>query len=138
MVHLAVDELNRRYGGENTGLEEPLTDFDSPRGVFIVAREEGHLVGGVALRPLTLEGWCEIKRLWVRPDYRRSGVATGLMNTVVQFARESGYRTVFLETGWAQPEAVAFYKKTGWQQVEVVPEGTANYPDSFRFIQTLN
>ncbi len=137
--HLAVDELNRRYGGDHTGDEEPLSQFADPDGFFLVARDNGHIAGGVAVRPLApvAPGWGEIKRLWVRPDLRRHGVAAALLAAAEKLARERGLHDLFLETGWAQPEAIALYHRERWTKVDVGPGGLAAYPDSHRFVKAL-
>jgi GNAT superfamily N-acetyltransferase len=138
--YLAVDELNRRYGGDQTGDEEPLADYDVPAGFYLVARDaSGHLAGGVAVRSLAhlSSGLCEIKRLWVRPDLRRQKVAARLLLAAEDLARRRGYREIFLETGWAQPEAIALYENEGWTRVEEGPAGAAHYPDSHRFVKPL-
>ena len=64
----------------------------------------------------------EIKRMYVRPAYRRQGVACAVMEAVERHAAKSGCHRAVLETGADMPEALAFYKKNGYR---VVP----NYGD---------
>jgi GNAT superfamily N-acetyltransferase len=125
LVNAAQDELVRRYGSGDQGPFD-LPSFDPPHGSFVVARDEqGHLLGGVGLRPIgdTELSLGEIKRLWVRPDMRRAGVADQLMEFVLARARELGVVRIYLETGDRQPEAQALYRKTGWTPTTDVPRG---------------
>lgn len=135
----AVDELNRRYGSIDDDTQMNIEELMPPTGIFLVARQDGHLCGGVGLRRIVepVHQLAEVKRLWVRPDLRRHGVAAQLMNEVEQRARTMGYRQLYLETGPAQPEAVAFYPKHGWTAVDRFPEGAFTHEGAFRFTKVL-
>jgi GNAT superfamily N-acetyltransferase len=140
VLNAATDELNRRYGSVDDDMAMHLDELGPPRGSFLVARSDGHLAGGVGLRaissPELLLG--EVKRLWVRPDLRRSGVAALLMGEIEERARQLGYRQLYLETGPAQPEALAFYPKHGWTQVEEFPPDAFTHPMASRFTKPLH
>ena len=135
----AVDELNRRYGAIDDDTQMNIDELLPPTGVFLVARSEGHLCGGVGLRQIAEpeRKLAEVKRLWVRPDLRRSGVAAQLMDEVERRARAMGYAQLYLETGPAQPEAIAFYPKHGWTRVELFPEGAYTHESAHRFTKIL-
>lgn len=135
----ATDELARRYGSGADQHETSTAQLAAPSGFFLVARRDGHLLGGVGLRTIargdTRVG--EVKRLWVRPDVRRSGVAAALMDALIAEARREGFDELYLETGPAQPEARSFYDATGWQRVESLPEGAVSYPEAFKYYLDL-
>jgi GNAT superfamily N-acetyltransferase len=135
----AVDELNRRYGAIDDDTQMNLDELLPPTGIFLVARSEGHLCGGVGLRQIgdPQLKFAEVKRLWVRPDLRRAGVAARLMDEVEQRARVMGYAQLYLETGPAQPEAIAFYPKHDWIRVELFPEGAYTHEAAYRFTKIL-
>jgi putative acetyltransferase len=139
VAHAAADELQRRYGGSGDESNFELADLAVPRGLFLVARVDGELAGGVGLRAIGPSGsrQAEVKRLWVRPDLRRSGIAVALMADVVERGRAMGLRRLFLETGWAQPEAQALYPRIGWQRVDEFPDGAFTHPESTRFTMGL-
>jgi GNAT superfamily N-acetyltransferase len=139
VFHAALDELNRRYGMDDDGPRMALDELGPPLGLFLVARVDGHPAGGVGVRPIGEPGahLGEVKRLWVRPDLRRGGVATNLMSAIVDRARRLGYERLYLETGPAQPEALAFYAKTGWAPVDDFPSGAFTHHSSHRFTKDL-
>lgn len=103
-----------------------------------MARLDSHPVGGVGVRRLADHPSCgEVKRLWVRPDLRRAGVATALMAETEDVARALGLATLFLETGYAQPEALAFYARRGWSVTTEVPMTMSCHQGSTRFRRDL-
>lgn len=95
-------------------------DFDSPKVeeiTFILAYLGDVPVGCGAISPLN-EGATELKRFYVEPEYRRHGIALHILNHLESLARESGYVTMLLETGDQQPEAISFYKKYGFNEID--------------------
>lgn len=135
----AIDELNRRYGGSDEGHRLAPEEMEPPLGVFLLARDEGHPVGGVGLRPIGSPNgrFAEVKRLWVRPDCRRDGIARRLMDELEARAHALGYEGLYLETGYAQPEALAFYPRHGWNLIDEFPEGAFSHPLATRFYKAL-
>ncbi|GGN16963.1 GNAT superfamily N-acetyltransferase [Actinoplanes campanulatus] len=109
-------ELDARYG---TGDHEPGTppsaaDID----LFLVAADPatGHPVGCGALRRLTT-GTAEVKRMYVAPGSRGSGVSTAILRALEQAAVDRGWTTIRLETGPAQPDAMRFYEREGYHEI---------------------
>lgn len=79
---------------------------------FFVAMLDGEPAGcgGVAL----LDGFAEVKRMYVRPGVRGQGVAQAVMARLAAVAREHGYRVLRLETGDVQHAALRFYEREGF------------------------
>ena len=115
-----VDELNRLFpeGFAPGPLSTPDCEaLRPPRGAFLIARSEGALVGCVALR-LHDAMIGEVKRLWVAPDWRRGGLASRLMDAVETQARALGMTRLVLDTSRHLPQAVAFYRRWGWREID--------------------
>ncbi len=55
--------------------------------------------------------WVEIKRMYVKPEFRGKGFATQVLSYLEKIAIEQGFRNIKLETGKNQPEAIALYLK---------------------------
>ena len=91
---------------------------------FVVARRDhGAAVACGGLRPLSAAdlgpGVMEIKRMYTAPSHRGTGVATAVLRTLEHEARRLGARRLVLETGTAQPDAVRFYRREGYEPIEL-------------------
>jgi GNAT superfamily N-acetyltransferase len=114
-----LDELHDRYGEEDADAPDA-HDLEPPDGAFLVARIEGRPVGCGALKRAG-DGLGELKRMFVVPDARRTGVAAEILRVLEARAAALGYRRLRLETGVRQPEAIALYERSGYRR-------TANFP----------
>lgn len=83
----------------------------------LVAYVDGEPAGIGAIKPFSTEA-AEVKRMYVKPAFRRAGIAAQIVAALEQWARELGYRTCVLETGKRQPEAIALYLKLGFAITE--------------------
>ncbi|GIF10835.1 GNAT family N-acetyltransferase [Actinoplanes teichomyceticus] len=73
-------------------------------------------IGCGALRRLT-DHSAEIKRMYVAPGHRGSGVATAILRALEDAAVRRGWTTLRLETGSEQPEAIRFYRREGYREI---------------------
>ena len=117
-------EYVRRYGGKDSTPVDP-DEFTGRYGTFLVASVSGTVIGCAGLRRHR-DGVAEVKRMYVRPEYRRRGHARAMLSALEDWAREHGYSQVVLETGIGQPEAIALYSSAGYQPVE----GFGHYRES--------
>ena len=85
----------------------------APGGRLIVARRAGELVGVGAIKPVDTE-MAEIKRMYVRPVARGSGVGRAILERLLDDGRDEGYRAVRLETFRFMLEAHALYRSVGF------------------------
>jgi GNAT superfamily N-acetyltransferase len=109
-------ELDARYGSDNhePGAAPSAGDID----LFVVAVSDvdGAPVGCGALRRLAPAA-AEIKRMYVVPRARGTGVAAAILHALEAAALERGWTTLRLETGTEQPDAQRFYEREGYHRI---------------------
>ena len=100
-----------------TDVEAELAALPAGYDAILLARDGDEIVGCVALRPLE-DGACEIKRLYVRPAGRGSGVGRALVEASIARARELGYRAMRLDTLPRMDAARSLYVSLGFREIE--------------------
>jgi putative acetyltransferase len=92
--------------------------YAAPRGRLLLATVNGQTAGCVALRPVD-QARGEVKRLYVRPQFRGSGVGKALMNSLAAEARGIGYAELIADTiPKVMPTALAMYERLGFEHIE--------------------
>ena len=109
-----------------------VTALLAPEVRFVVARQLGRAVGCGAVRLMPAEAatgdqpYGEIKRMYVAPEQRGQGLGQQLLQALQSDLRDSGVDQALLETGQAQAEAVALYRKLGFEPCTAF----GGYPDN--------
>ena len=115
LVALLDAELQIRDGSEHSFYAQ-FNTIDSLRHV-VVAYFDEIAVGCGAIKPYSGQT-AEVKRMFVRPENRGKGAAGKILRELETWAKEQDFDECILETGFKQPEAIALYKKSGY---EVIP-----------------
>ena len=110
-------------GSANMCLSGFRDELDALRGKYLallLATVDEVAAGCVALRRLPqIEGACEMKRLWVEPDFRGMRLGRRLVEEAIQWARREGMKAMHLDTvPAAMPEANRIYAAMGFVRVE--------------------
>jgi putative acetyltransferase len=136
LIRQLDEDLRRRYPSlqETHGLHP--SDLIDPNFTFVIAKIDSSPVGCGALRRFE-PGIGEIKRMFVRPEFRRGGIARRILEALESRAHELRYTFVLLETGIGQPEAIGLYKSAGYYQIAGFGEYAGN-PFSVCFEKRLN
>ncbi|UCG26244.1 MAG: GNAT family N-acetyltransferase [Chloroflexota bacterium] len=139
----AAGELIREYTAWATSLQAssfaapPFKDLESelatlpgiygpPSGRLLLAMWDEQPAGCVAFfahDPQT----CELRRLYVRPDFRGCGIGTELVRTLLQHAYQASFERIVLDSHIAMTDAHALYKALGFREMEA-PE---NFPEIY-------
>jgi len=116
---LDIDLSFQQFEQELAHLPGP---YSPPHGALLLAWVDETLAGCCALRPLPSADYpnaCEMKRLYVRPAYRRLGLGRRLAEATLDAARVAGYEYVLLDTLDDMEAARSLYADLGF--VEIPP-----------------
>jgi ribosomal protein S18 acetylase RimI-like enzyme len=96
--------------------------YAAPRGCLLLARVTQQNAGCIGLRAME-GGVGEIKRLYVRPEFRRRGLGRMLIQRALVEARDIGYDVVRLDTLREMSGAIALYTELGFKDVAPYRQG---------------
>ena len=110
-------DIEARYEEEDTGFFQLDPEEVRPEsGGYFVAWLDGKAAGCGACRTLPT-GEIEFKRMYTRPEFRGYGIGKAMVSHLIGITRDLGIRRIVLETGPAQPEAIAVYKQAGFTDI---------------------
>lgn len=110
-------EIGRRFGFDAAGeSEKDLRLLVPPTGVFVLAVSDGEPVACGGLQGIA-PGVGELKRMWVRDDWRGAGLGSRLLRHLEQQADVLGYPTIRLDTNGTLAEAIAMYRRAGYREI---------------------
>lgn len=109
------NDLELRYG---KGSIEEFIEENNKMLFFLAASDDNsHTAACGALRHVN-EFTAEIKRMYVKDEYRGRGLSKLILKELEERALNMGYRRIILETGLKQPEAMNLYEKFGYTKIE--------------------
>ena len=111
---LNFDLCFQNFDKEVTGLPG---EYTPPDGVLLLAKVDQKDAGCVALRKID-SSTCEMKRLYVRPEFRGKGLGRRLASAVIGEAIKIGYSSMKLDTVTSMKEAIPLYRSLGFREIK--------------------
>src|SRR5262249_13846633 len=92
--------------------------YAPPSGRLLLADVDGRIAGVIALRPVEIAGVCEMKRLFVRPEFRGLSLGRALVYELIAHARSIAYSRMRLDTMQGKMDrAIALYRMVGFREI---------------------
>lgn len=87
--------------------------FSNPQSAYFVAESEGKILGGAGIFPSDglPQDTCELVKMYLLAESRKSGIGAALMNRCLATAKEFGFNTIYLETLPELKRAISVYEK---------------------------
>lgn len=126
-----------------TAWADPETDrvsfqFTAPNTVYYVAEELGEVLGGCGINLLAGEpDKCELQKLYLKKEARGKGIATLLLDKCIDYAKEQGYKAIYLETKRELKIAVPLYEKRGFHYLEGPMGNTGHFNCEIQMLKEL-
>lgn len=114
-----LGELNEDlcFQSFDSEIDNPLYKYSAPTGALFIATYHATPVGCIALQPLQEAGTCEMKRLYVDPEYRKLGIGDALVKALLREAKVLDYTLMKLDTLDRLQAALKLYLKYGFETV---------------------
>ncbi len=136
-AYIAWQQVRYRGQGEivdrifaHQNIDEELANLSAkygpPLGLTLLVSRDDTYIGGAAYRDIG-GGACEMKRLFILDGYQGQGSGRALATDLMLRARDAGFTTMKLDTGYLQTEAIAMYESLGFERCEPYNK----YPDEY-------
>lgn len=100
---------------------EELTSYKPPEGIFYILQIKDKIIGMGAFRKLKVDTG-EIKRMYIRPEFRGRGFGKALLKQLLNKGKEFGCSRILLDTGLFMSAAQHVYSSAGFQEIAKYPE----------------
>lgn len=106
---------------------EELTSYKPPNGIFYILKIKNEIIGMGAFRKLRMDIG-EVKRMYIKPNFRGMGYGTALLNQLLKIGKEFGCSRILLDTGQFMTAAQHVYRSAGFQERDEYSESEVPIP----------
>ncbi len=120
MEYAAALDIDLCFQNFSEELDALPGEYAAPRGTLLFATVDGELAGCCAMRPLDAVDYpnaCEMKRLFVRANYRGLRLGRMLAESILDSSRQAGYDCILLDTLDDMESARALYQELGFEEI---------------------
>ncbi len=119
-----ADELqeNLCFQSFDAEVKDPMKKYGPPKGALFVAYWNESPAGCIALQALKEECVCEMKRLYVKPAFRKYGIGRALVEQLLEASHQLGYTSMRLDTLERLQPAIKLYEQYGFKVINAYYE----------------
>jgi putative acetyltransferase len=91
--------------------------FSTQKSVYFIAEVNGVVVGGGGIFPSDglSEDTCELVKMYLNPAMRKIGLGAKIINSCIEYAKENGFKKIYLESMPELKRAISVYEKFGFK-----------------------
>jgi ribosomal protein S18 acetylase RimI-like enzyme len=116
-------DLNMNWAKSEKGKAYFSKLLNNPESYCLIAENNdkavGYLVASVKNVSYRKSRCAEIKNIEVSPDYRSQGIGSKLIQKCLEWAKTKGYQKVYVNAYFGNKEAIKFYKKNGFSEIDL-------------------
>jgi putative acetyltransferase len=123
LIRTTLKEFGANHPG--TVYFDDITDhlfevFETPRSVYFVAELNNEIVGGGGIFPTAglPNDTCELVKMYLYPQVRGIGLGSMLIQKCIDYAKEVGYKNIYIETMPELKQALKTYEKFGFEYID--------------------
>ena len=118
LIFSVLDEYSLEPAPKTTDKDlDDITGFYADGMFDVLVRDDGEIIGTVALKPIG-EGACELRKMYLKQQYRGRGYGKRLLKHAIATAKERGDKRLELETSRVLEEALGLYAAFGFEPFE--------------------
>ncbi len=124
---------------------DPTTDnlydlFKAKKSIYYVAEMDGTIIGGAGIFPSAGldENTCELVKMYLQPAVRGMGLGGKLIQQCLEFAKETGYKQVYIETMPELRKAMGVYEKFGFRYLDGPMGNTGHFGCEIWMLKTFD
>jgi putative acetyltransferase len=93
--------------------------FQTPHSVYFIAEEDGKILGGGGIFPSKglPADTCELVKMYLLPEARGTGLGATIINKSIEFAKQQGFKRIYLESMPELKKAISVYEKFGFEYI---------------------
>ena len=121
-------------------LNEMYKFYSAPNSKYFVSILKGKLIGGAGIYPTKglPEDTCELVKMYILPESRGLGIGKMLINKCINFARESGYKRIYLETMPELRKAIGMYENSGFKLIDGPMGDSGHFACHVRMLKSID
>lgn len=145
MMAQVIREVMPEFGADGPGfaIVDPQVDmmyetYNNDKSIYFVIEIEGQIIGGAGIGPLVgHDDVCELQKMYFLKKARGLGFGQSLMNKCLEFAKQVGYQSCYIETLEGMDQAKGLYLKNGFESLNAPMGNTGHFSCDSWYLRTL-